>query len=82
MKVWFFFAVELLSYFLIVANTRAFTQGLYGWTALTDFIFAGSNFLIIQRVSKAETKAAWAGYTLGGTCGSLIAIFVTKHVYQ
>jgi hypothetical protein len=77
----FFFCVEALSYFLIVANTRAFTQGLYFWTASTDFVFAGSNFFLIRKVAKTDTKAAWAGYTFGGTCGSLISMWITIHIY-
>lgn len=77
----FFFGMEFFAYFLIVANTRAFTQGLYGWTAVTDGVFSFSNFYFISKVAKTETKAAWAGYTLGGTCGSLVSIWMTKYVY-
>ena len=36
-----FFVAELVSYFVIVANTRAFTHGLYFWTAITDAFFSG-----------------------------------------
>lgn len=78
---WFFFGMEFFAYFLIVANTRAFTLGLYGWTALTDCIFSFSNFYFISKVAKTESRAAWAGYTLGGTLGSLASIWLTVHVY-
>ena len=77
----FFFFTEMVSYFLIVANTRAFTLGFYWWTGLTDFIFAGSNFYLFQKVAKVESNMAWLGYTLGGTTGSLVSMWVTIHLY-
>lgn len=79
----FFFCIQCLSYFLIVANTRAYTQGNYFWTAITDTFFAAQSFVSIKvLVSQEDNKGLWAGlgYTIGGTIGSLFSIWVTKHI--
>lgn len=81
---WFFFMTQCISYFMIVANTRAFTQGYYVWTAVTDTFIAGQNFIMIKAISKQEDdRNLWAGlgYTIGGMVGSLLSIWVTKHIY-
>lgn len=80
----FFFAVlQFLSYFIFVANTRAFTKGLYGWTAATDGWLAMQGFLMTRLISKDEDDGPWAlcGTVFGGVCGSLLSIFVTQHLY-
>lgn len=80
----FFFCTQCFSYFIIVANTRAYTQGNYLWTGITDALFASQNFLMIRIISKQdEATGLWAGmgYTIGGTVGSLISIWVTKCLY-
>lgn len=77
----FFFVAQFLSYFLIVANTRAYTQGNYQATAITDALFAAENFAmmrLIGRDKEAGSFAAGLGYTVGGTIGSLVSIYVTK----
>ena len=79
-----FFAAELVSYFVIVANTRAFTHGLYFWTAITDAFFSGQQFFFAKlMIDQAEARswAAGAGCVAGGTCGSLLAIWATKTLY-
>lgn len=78
----FFFALQLCSYFLVVANTRAFVRGSYAWTAATDLLFASSNFLILRRI-KDEPVGLWAGlgYVLGGTIGSLLSILATSRLF-
>lgn len=80
----FFFVAQFLSYFLVVANTRAYTQGRYVWTAFTDILFAAQAFLVLRKMIRdQEATGFWAGsgYVLGGTCGSLLSIFVTTKLY-
>ena len=85
----FFFLTEFVSSFVIVANTRAFTEGSYLWTAITDTFFASQCWivgLIFARFSMdkgAEGKGVWAGagYVIGATGGSLFSIFITKLLY-
>ena len=43
-------------------------------------VFATANFFVIKKVAAAETNAALAGYVLGGTTGSVIALWVTKRL--
>lgn len=81
----FFFAIaEAVSFFVIVANTRALAQGSYTWTALTDTLFSAQAFVIAKLMIDDKNGRTWAaglGMTFGGTCGSLLSIFVTKRLY-
>lgn len=78
-----FFVAEFISFFIIVANTRAYTKGSYTWTAITDGMFTSQAFIMTKiMVDDSNARSWWAGagYTVGGTCGSLLAIFVTSHL--
>lgn len=70
-----------VQYFLVVANTRAFTQGNYAWTAATDAVLLVSGFFTTQLVARAKSKSAMIWYIVGGTIGSQVAIYITKLVY-
>lgn len=75
---------EFLSFFLIVINTRAYTQGLYVWTFLTDAFFISQSFFVSKWMVEAKEArgfAAYLGFLIGGTAGSLAAIGVTKLLY-
>lgn len=76
-----FFLLQFVQFFLVVANTRAYTQGNYTWTALTDLLFSVIQFTILKKVaaSKKESDVLW--YALGGVAGSLTSIYVTKLIY-
>lgn len=77
-------ATEFFSFFLIVVNTRAFTLGLYSWTLLTDSLFISQQFFVAKWMVEAKEARglhAYLGFLVGGTLGSLFAIFITKHVY-
>lgn len=79
----FFFITQMMSYFLIVANTRAFVGLHYLWTGVTDTLIASWGFVSVKLI--ADGKRGWVaglGYTLGGTCGSLLSIWVTGKLYQ
>lgn len=83
-KFTFFFVSQFISYFLIVANGRAFNQGSYLWTGTTDTLIGGQNFLMVRLISKDSNDLhglSLLGYMAGGTVGSLFAIWTTLHVY-
>lgn len=76
--------VEFLSYFVVVINNRAFNQGLYGWTAATDALFITQLFIMQKwSVEKPEYRgwSAYWGFLIGGTLGSLSALYVSTHIY-
>lgn len=77
------FGAQFLSYFLIVANTRAYTQGRYVWTAVTDTAIALIGFYTMKWISEGEDNrlATAMFYAMGGMLGSLVSIWVTKLVY-
>jgi hypothetical protein len=78
------FITECISFFIIVANTRAFTQGSYLWTAITDTFFSAQAFFMMKLMAdNKEARTFWAGLgcTIGGTVGSLLSIYVTKHIF-
>lgn len=80
----FFGITQFVAYFIIVANTIAYTHGHYMWTAITDAFYAGQSFIMIRLIAKEDDKKGlWSGlgYTVGGTLGSLASMWVTKHVY-
>ena len=75
---------EFFAFFLVVVNTRAYTQGLYAWTFLTDAFFISQGFFVSKwmvETKEARGLSAYLGFLIGGTCGSLAAIFVTKFLY-
>lgn len=78
------FVAEFISFFIIVANTRAFTHDSYFWTAITDTLFSLQSFAMVKLMmddAKARSWWAGAGATLGGTCGSLLSIYVTRKLH-
>jgi hypothetical protein len=81
---WFAFGTQFVSYFIIVANTRALAQASYLWTAVTDTLFTAQSFAVAKFMidnKECRTWYAGLGMTIGGTVGSLFAIFITKHLY-
>lgn len=85
MKVFFIAAAtEFLCFFLVVVNTRAYTKGLYFWTWLTDALFITQSFFVAKWMTEAKEArgiAAYFGFLVGGSAGSLLAIWITKHLY-
>lgn len=74
------FITELFSFFIIACNTISYTHGSYFWTAATDTVFSAQAFVMFKLMIDDEKARSWwsgLGCTLGGTCGSLLAIFVT-----
>ena len=80
----FFFFETFITYFILVANTRAFTQANYLWTAITDTLFTAQSWIVgTACIEDKDARTRWAamGSIIGGTCGSLFSIFLTKRVY-
>jgi lipopolysaccharide export LptBFGC system permease protein LptF len=75
------FALNLIQFFVIVANTRAYTQGNYFWTAVTDLAFCFLAFTLTKSIAESKTWKDRVGYALGGTLGALLAIAATKVLY-
>ncbi len=84
-RFWFYFCVQFTSYALVVANGRAYVLGDYMWTAVTDASIAALNFIVLRKMVKDSGEElhgpSLAGYVIGGTLGSLAAIYITKIVY-
>jgi len=86
-KFLFYFLIQFISYAILVANGRAYMLGSYFWTAATDTLFASMNFIVLRCVMKdvnsSDDLHGWSmlGYVIGGTFGSLFAIWVTKNLY-
>lgn len=77
------FIAELICFFIVVANTRAYTHGNYLWTAVTDTLFSLQSFVMSKLMVDDVNARTWymgAGLTIGGTIGSLLAIFITSHL--
>lgn len=74
-----------MSYALLVANGRAYVQGSYSWTAVTDALIATMNFIVFRKMVKDSNDDIHGptlfGYVIGGTCGSLFSIWITKIIY-
>ena len=80
----FFFVMEMISFFIICASTRAQASGYYGWTAITSVFFSAQSFLLAKMMIDDTASRSWAagaGMTLGGCVGDLISIWATKHVF-
>lgn len=79
----FFAGMEFISFFIICSNYRAVAIGSYFWSGLTDFLVLVQNGCLGKLAiddKRARTWFAVAGTAIGGTCGSLTAIWVTKHI--
>lgn len=79
-----FFVTEFISFFILVANTRATAQGSYLWSAVTDTLFSAQGFVMFKFMADDINARTWwsgLGCTLGGTFGSLLSIWATKHLY-
>ncbi len=75
------FIGQFLVYGIVIVNTRSFTKDQYLMTALSDILLAGINFYIIRKITKAEDedKLSMLFYVMGGTIGSLVFMYISKH---
>jgi len=80
----FWFAAEFVLYGLIVANGRAYNQGHYAWTLVTDMMISAFNFgFAVRFIEDKDNRNRWAmmGCVLGGGAGSCVSILITKWLY-
>ena len=77
----FFFAVQFLNYAMLCWNYRAVAQARYGNVFASDLMCAAISFTLIKRVAKTDSRAAMAGYILGGAVGSVVSVFVTRRIF-
>lgn len=75
------FVAEFVCFLIVVANTTAYTHGLYAATFITDMFFSAQYFLMAKYMTEHQEVRSWSsglGFTLGGACGSLVGIFISK----
>lgn len=80
----FFFVSEFICFFIIVANTRAVALANYFGAAATDIAFGFQAWAMLKLTVEnkdARTFTGGCGSTLGGTCGTLLSIWATKHFF-
>ena len=76
----FIFFAQFTTYFLVVVNTRAYTNDDYATTILSDLAFASANFFVIKKIAKDDTTIwSFVAYVMGGTFGSVLSMYVSKH---
>jgi hypothetical protein len=80
----FWFAAEFVLYALVVANGRAYNQGNYLATLVSDMLISAFNFWFAVKFIEGKDNRTWpalAGCVLGGGAGSLCSIYFTKWAY-
>lgn len=79
MKTFFRFAVlQSTAYLILVANIRAIAHLDYGVAAMTESLYLLVQWTVLRRILSTESHAARAGYIVGGTCGTLLAMWLTR----
>lgn len=76
-----FFLIQGLCYAVTTWNYRATAQALYGHIFVSDMGCAFLGFTLIKKVADTKSKAACAGYVLGGAFGSVLSAWLTKLVF-
>lgn len=80
----FFGMTELITFFVITANFRAIAQGSYFWAGVTDYLTVLVNFAVGKLMMDDAKHRSWFvgfGFATGGTIGTLLSIWATKHLY-
>lgn len=72
------FAGQALNFLLIVVNIRACAKGLIWAAVLTDFTICVLGFGLIHIIAGAHGANQILAYALGGSCGSALAIRLTR----
>ena len=76
-----FFVIQFVYYGVLCWNFRSISQARYGNIFSSDLACAAITFSLIKKVAKTESKAAWCGYVLGGAFGSIVSVWITKHLF-
>ena len=78
----YFFGVQFLNYAVLCWNIRAVAQAWYLSLFFTDILLAWIGFHMIGQVAEArKSRTAMAGYVLGGACGSLVSVWITRRLF-
>lgn len=73
------FAVQYVQYLLFCVGIIFLNKGSYPGTFFSDTIYGLNTYFIIRRIATDDsTKAGMFGYIIGGACGSVTSIFLTK----
>jgi hypothetical protein len=84
MQFFFYGSTELFTFFIITANFRAIAIGSYWWAGVTDYLTVLVNFWVGKlMMDDAKNRSWWVGFgfATGGTIGTLLSIWATKHLY-
>jgi hypothetical protein len=73
-----FFVLQGLQFVIVVINTRAFTHLQYTAAFVSDLVFCWLSWMLWKRLVEAEGTWAKLGYMLGGGCGSLLGMYLTR----
>jgi hypothetical protein len=75
------FVVQLVQYCIVSIGYIVMNRGLYVATFVADTVYGLNSFFIVKKIVNTEDTLGWeaGAYTLGGSIGSLLAIFLTKH---
>ncbi len=76
-----YFAIQCLSYGVFCWNLRVVAQARYLSIFASDLCFAAISFTLIRKVAEAKSGWAQVGYILGGACGSLVSVWITRRLY-
>jgi hypothetical protein len=76
--VWLFFG-QMLNFLIVVLNVRASTRGYIKFTMLSDLVFCFVSALMIRKIAVATSFYQLLAYSAGGSCGSGIAIVLSRH---
>jgi hypothetical protein len=76
-----FFLIQFVNYGLICLNTRAIANVWIGTLVASDMAIAGLNFKVIKKIADSESRAALLGYTIGGACGSVVSVLLSKRIF-
>lgn len=69
---------QALNFLLIVVNIRACAKGKIWMAVVTDFLICILGFGLIHIIASAHTPQDVLAYALGGSCGSALAIRLTR----
>lgn len=74
----FFFFIQFFVYGFLCWNIRAVANAWILNVIISDTFIAFMQFTLIKKVAEAKTKSAMAGYVIGGVCGSVVSVLLTK----
>lgn len=67
-----------VNYALNAVSFRLLARGNYLGVGASDALIAWWGFSMTKRVAQAETRLEQLGYTIGGICGSVFGLWLTR----